>query len=329
MKLPWKKRPEDLAAAEELMEIGNSHLESRSYSDAIKVARQLIRMRYSGGHELLGLAYARSGKTDEAIRALERGTEQAPRAWVLWKLLGDCYSDASRFSEAENAYQAALKQEPTELDIVHFNRGIAFQRANAWNQAEEALSLVVGPQLRRYALALRIENAIELGQTARAIQRAAELSQMRPNHAEPDDSRIEARISAACAAGFALDPRLRRRAMCFAIQAIRHKAIPRALSVLRELQRNPVTNAHGYRMTLEGIWPEPFENEKIPPGFFRNLEVVAATESDAFRYARRIFPPKVRKSLRVESITEVESSAVLEGVHSASGYFFFPRKKAR
>ena len=58
---------------ESLMKRGLALIESRSYPEALSLARELRRARYIGAFELAALALAPMGKLDKAIVALEQG----------------------------------------------------------------------------------------------------------------------------------------------------------------------------------------------------------------------------------------------------------------
>src|SRR5688572_5527241 len=118
-----------LQRATALMQKGFSFLDAHRYEDALKVGENLKKLRHSSAFEILALAYLRTGKLSKAIAILEEGVIRANRVWVLWELLGNCYSDGGRYSKAEKAYAEALRRENCDDDVIHLNRAIAFNRA--------------------------------------------------------------------------------------------------------------------------------------------------------------------------------------------------------
>src|SRR5437867_3873200 len=91
-----------------LMRRGFSLLRAHRYGDALEAGRKLKRLRHSSAFEIMALAHLRLGVLGKAIAILEEGVRKAGRVWLLWELLGNCYSDAERYDAAENAYQEAL-----------------------------------------------------------------------------------------------------------------------------------------------------------------------------------------------------------------------------
>src|SRR3954471_1371043 len=138
-----------LQQSTKLMEEGFSLIDECRYEAALKVGRRLKKLRHSSAFEILALAYLRSERLSKAIAVLEEGVAKAGRVWILWELLGNCYSDAGRFAKAEKAYQKALQLEGCNHDVVHLNRAIAFNRTGKYSDAKSALWLVKSPRLRR------------------------------------------------------------------------------------------------------------------------------------------------------------------------------------
>ncbi|MDB6037312.1 MAG: hypothetical protein JWM99_1153, partial [Verrucomicrobiales bacterium] len=91
----------------DIMQKGFAFLQERRYADALKIGQDLKKLRHSSAFEILALAYLRSNKLSKAIKVLEEGVAKAGRVWLLWELLGNCYSDAGRFVKAEKAYVEA------------------------------------------------------------------------------------------------------------------------------------------------------------------------------------------------------------------------------
>ena len=73
---------------------------------------------------------------------MKRGLRWADQVWLLWHLLGHCYSDMGRFREAEQAYLDALQRPHCNPDWVNLNRSIAFLRAGRIDKAKSTLSSV-------------------------------------------------------------------------------------------------------------------------------------------------------------------------------------------
>src|SRR5215475_5566062 len=99
-----------------LMEKGFSYLRLNRISDALATGRKLKRLRHSSAFEIIALAHLRLGAVRKAIAVLEEGVIKAGRVWLLWELLGNCYSDAGRYKAAEAAYKQALSKDKCDAD---------------------------------------------------------------------------------------------------------------------------------------------------------------------------------------------------------------------
>ena len=77
-----------------------------------------------------------SGAIAPALDLLEEGIQQYPHALILHKLHGDILATARGPQEAVQAYEAALAQQPTALDV----RWAKWSVLMRWGQAEESLA---------------------------------------------------------------------------------------------------------------------------------------------------------------------------------------------
>lgn len=318
-----------LRRASDLMQNGFSFLDEHRYTDALKAGQKLKKLRHSSAFEILALAYLRSGKLSKAIAVLEEGVTKAGRVWILWELLGNCYSDAGRFAKAEKAYGKALAREGCDRDVVHLNRAIAFSRREKHVDAEMALKLVKSPRLHRRADACRIRNALQLGETRSAHRLALRLYRRHPVPDENYDRESESEIFLACALALKGSPKTKAKAVRLTFKAVEMQPDnTEALAVIREVQRRETASPHLFRLLLHGVWDAPIGKSRVPPGFFRTLEVAASSQQAALEYAMPFFPKAVRESLSVEETKTLRSSALtLEGVYFLSAYHFYPRRR--
>ena len=93
------------------------------------------------------MAYAGLDRHQEAIATLERGVANAPGIWLLWQLLGICYSDLKRFDEAALAYEEALKCENVAESSVLLNQAMLATRLHENEQAHSRLDRTTEPEL--------------------------------------------------------------------------------------------------------------------------------------------------------------------------------------
>jgi len=316
-----------LERATRLMQKGFALLDERRYSEALEVGRELKKLRHSSAFEIQALAHLRSGSLAEAIAVLEEGVAKAGKVWMLWELLGNCYSDAERYADAEQTYQSALQIEQCDRAVVHLNRAMAFHRAGKHVEASAAMREVPLLPLERRLEAFRIRLLLALGEADSARQRAFALAQSRRELRSQDAKAGEAEVLLVCALALKSRQRDRCWAMRLAIRAIRAgNRSEEALSLLRELRHRRAGTPYIHRLRIHGVLDSSIEPGHSPPGFYRNFDVAAASEAAAFRYAKLFFPHSVRKSLSIDDARVLEDqSPEWEGVCYVSGHFCYPR----
>jgi tetratricopeptide (TPR) repeat protein len=312
-------------SVEELMRTGFAAVKEENYKEAVKIGGKLIGRRHSSGFEIAGMAHQRQGEIESAIKLLEEGVSVASPVWVLWKLLGDCYSDADRFVDAEKAYITALTKDQADIELIELNRGIAFSRQGKWEEAEKALHRVIANRMRRRAEAELIHVAIDSGKIQVAAKRARELAEQEAFPEENYDRRTSSYISSSIAWGLFHGKDFERAKEYGLLAAELHPANSNSLRVIREVHGNRAHDATGYKLILNGELDIEVEGE-IPAPFMRTLEVVAQDIDTALDYAREFFPESIRELLKVEEVSEFDvAKAEFEGVYFVSGYCFYPR----
>src|SRR5947209_13873499 len=238
-----------LRRASQLMQWGFSLLGQHRYADAQKVGQKLKRLRHSAAFEILALAYLHSDKLSKAIAILEEGVTKAGPVWVLWELLGNCYSDARRFAKAENAYAEALAREGCDRDVIHLNRAIAFNRKQMYAKAQLPLRLVKSPRLYRRAEACRVRNSLKLGEARVAHRLALSLCGCRTTAAENYDMESKSEILLACAQALKDSPRTKDKALRLAFKALQLRPNnDEPLKVIRDIQGRNATSRHIFRI---------------------------------------------------------------------------------
>ena len=102
----------------------------------------------------------------------------------------------------------------------------------------------------------------------------------------------------------------------------------RAFGAIREAIGKKSKTKRAYMLSVEGIWLAPFGRHRLPPGFLRNVQVVADEERAAFEYAKPFFPTRVRKSLSIHEARAFHApKGTYQGVYYLSGFIFYPRRK--
>jgi len=312
------------------MDKGFSFLHSHGYREALAVGRKLKRLRHSSAFEIIALAHLRLGALSKAITTLEEGVTKAERVWLLWELLGNCYSDAGRYKAAEDAYKHALLKKGCDADVVHLNRAIAFNRAGKLKEAQSAIQEVQSPRLRRRADAIQVRIDLALGKQRSASKLALNLSHRRAPVADLDP-RHESFLLTTCALALSSDVKHRRKARGLLFRAVGfNPQNAEALSLIREIDGKRSSRASLYQLLIRGLWNESFGRAKDPPGFFRSCQVAARDEPNAFRLARRFFPVEVRSSLAIEECKIIPCEDIeSDGVYSISSLMFYRRRRRR
>jgi tetratricopeptide (TPR) repeat protein len=299
---------------------------------ALAIGEQLISMRYSGGFEIAALAYLQADREDAAIRVLERGVKEAPSIWILWQLLGNCYSDADRYEEAMHCFQQALDCEEVDPNSVHLNIAIALGRAGYYDRSNVELSFVTSPETQPRKQAIRMGNYAAQERWTDILNEVPVLLKEFENITDAetlstmasDLSRIYSRWAEAYFE--ADDPDgdaahlTARRALLFDHQN------DIALRIIRQCDSKFHTREDSmYKVLIEGRWFEPFEGETIIQGFYATYWVLAPSPDAALEYAKRVEPDGVADSMRIEEwdTEPMESADDFQGVYIHSGYSFF------
>ncbi len=95
------------------------------------MARQIMRLRYTGAYEIRALALGKAGRPGAALAALQRGAARAPQAWIIQMMLGNALSDFGRYDEAVEAYKVGrgLVTDPYDQVLIEANHAHALYRA--------------------------------------------------------------------------------------------------------------------------------------------------------------------------------------------------------
>jgi len=313
------------------MQKGYKLLDAHSHKEALKVGQRLGKLRHSSTFEIMALAYQQAGKPSKAIAILETGISKAGRVWLLWELLGNFYSDAGRFEEAERVYQQALLREGCNLDVVHLNRAIAFNRAGKPLAALAAIEGVNSKRLFRRVQACLIRIKLLVEKKREALRLASKLFKLRHFAGENYDEETESEILLACALAFSHSPKTRLKARRLALRAIDwNPSSQEALAIIRSTAPESVAMPLLFRCLVRGAWNAPIGRSRIPPGFFRSFVVAASGKEEILEYLKPFFPSSIRPSLSIEETERLSSTdAIRPGVYSVSGRMFFPLRKPK
>ncbi|MGB0506075.1 MAG: tetratricopeptide repeat protein [Pikeienuella sp.] len=170
-----------LLAAELLEEQEQFDLAVRAY-EAIPADDPLNRAAEIGRAEAL----RQSGEDAKAIEALRTLSRRMPNALDVHVALGDLMRRLKHFEEGAVAYERAIEllgEQGRESWVLHYERGICYERAGEWDRAEEdfftALKLQPEqPLVLNYLGYSWLEKGLNLDQALDMIRKAVE---QRPN----------------------------------------------------------------------------------------------------------------------------------------------------
>ena len=145
-----------------LMNEGFEALAFFNINKAIRIGKQLLRLKHTSAFEILALAYADDKKLKKAITILEKGIKIAPSIWRLWQLLGNYRSENEEYSKAQICYKKALECPITNSISIRYNSAIAYFREEKYLDAESQINLIDVRKLMKeksgHPLALSIQN---------------------------------------------------------------------------------------------------------------------------------------------------------------------------
>lgn len=313
--------------ARELMEKAYEHLSEGDAPRAKKIGKKLLKMKYSGGYEVMARALEIEGNKEEARALLEEGVKNVPHVWLLWQQLGNLYSDEGDFAAAESAYDRALACPQVDASQINFNKAIALNRQKRFADAMEALEKVESDDLHWPSLALRVAILNGIGQAHKAADLAKHLVEQILASEELFNRYTIELAGLLTELGNALlesrgDPHAAR--ACY-LQALRYvKHFQYALVMLRQLYEEQSPDARHFRVIARGRWPQPLEEGEAPPEFLSTFEAVADTVEEALSQFSELEPHEVQPTLKIEEFEDCGPSPDdLKGVYWRTGYMFF------
>ena len=308
---------------EQLAERGFDLVDEGECEEALAVADELAKHRYTANFEIRALALAKLDRKEEAVDALEEGVEKAPSVWRLWQLLGNYRSDLGEMDNAHDAYVKALECPDVDTSSVHLNRAVAFSRQERYEDARAVLSLVTDPARRVRREALSVGFLIDTGRFPEAVRQAQGLLEQ---EWDEEDDGVRAWVQADLARALhkmGASPDRVREETWRALEL--DKRCESALWLLREVDSNFSPNANYYRLLLGGQVPD--NCDELPAGdwVYVNYEVVAESPEEALTLAARLEPASLRPALRVEEWEVVEPRPDdPKGVYWMSAYHLAP-----
>lgn len=307
-------------------------LEDCEPKKALKIGKELEKMRYSGGFEIQALAYADLDKKKKAIKILEKGVEIAPNVWPLWQLLGSFHSDEKEFDRAITAYEKGLQVDQSDKISLNYNYAIALERDAKYEKAQSRMSAIFSNE--RYPddiekeqyigiQSLRMSLLNNLKQFQEALKLFAELKSMISQHEISNPSEISYIFTEAAQAYWKLGNQ--KHAETYLKKAITCDKHNKSMQWLcREINDGKnYSNSKYYRLIIQGKWTQPFEGESKIPEFYTDYDVVADNEEEALEFIKYFEPPEIHSSLKIDEVEILGSSKQPKGIYSTSGYGFY------
>ena len=295
---------------------------------ALRIGRELKKLRHSSNFEIMALALVAEGQIEQAVAVLKEGVIAAPTVWRLWQLLGNCYSDLERFQESYASYRRALECPEADAGTIQLNRAIALEREEKHEDAIQALSEVRSEelQLSRIAMTIDLLNALGRHSEARTLGEEA----VRIDAPEEEDRASLASIYAGLGRAIWEEGRRSGEALDWAWKAVAlEKDEATALWLIREIAHRQSPSARYMRLLVRGRWNESINDDEEPPGFYVTYEVVADSREEAMEMIRPFEPAAVRQSLSLERCDILEKAPDQPmGVYvAAPAYAYFAWKE--
>lgn len=319
--------------AEALMGEASRLLEEFEPKKALKIGKQLEKMRFSGGFEIQALAYADLDKKGKAIKVLEKGIKTVPDVWLLWQLLGNYYSDEGDFEKALTTFEKGLQTKQPDKISLKYNYAIALQRQRNFEKAQGLISEILSDErypdeieenLLLHIQGLRLGLLNNLKQYKETLKLFAELEKTASQFEDAQPSELSRIFDEVAGAHWNL--KNKDQAETYLKKSISYdKKNTGAQWLHREIHKEEdYTNAKYFRIIIEGKWHTPFEGETKLPRFFTNYDVVANNEDEALEIIKYFEPPETHHSLKIDDLKILKTPKQPKGVYDTMSYNFFP-----
>lgn len=320
--------------ADELMDQGFELLDSYEFKKAIKCGKKLLELQFTGGYQILALAYDGLGKKRKKLDILKEGVEAVPHSWFLWNLLGNAYSDAGRYQEAEKSYDASLKCKNVDIGAVMLDKAIVLDRAGRKEDAVACLRKVE----KTHRLWVRTKSLqafflCDLGENAKALKDAEAAS--RAFEKWTDEDREDAPEDTAVifwqlAKVFLQAGSDKERSRYYAMQAVAFdRNDKRFLALIRDIDAMYSAKAKYYRFIAEGKWPELYSDGEAQ-GFFCNYDVIADSKIEALEFIKALEDEEIAKTIKInESEVLRKKTRDPKGVYRMGVFRTYPVKKPK
>ncbi|HOC93566.1 MAG TPA: hypothetical protein PKH33_14520 [bacterium] len=222
---------------DDLMEQAFGYINTNELKKAAKIGNQLLKMKYTGGFEIMGLVYMEKGEINKAIKTLEEGVKKAPDIWLLWQLLGNAYSDNKKYKKALQSYSSALKCADKDVSSIYYNIAIALSREEKYEEALKACENVIREELLLMRISLKIFLLNKLNRFEESIDLGKR--QIDTLESSEQDNTYISKIYSEMAIAYWAHDRDEINALKHIFKAIEHdKTNSDAMNILREVENN-------------------------------------------------------------------------------------------
>ena len=309
-----------------MFEQGLGLIEEGKIDEALQVARILEERCFTGCFDLDYRAHLARGEEVEGLQALERGTQVAPDAWYLWKLIGIHHSDREAWDEARTAFGKALANQWVDPSDIHCNLAVLESRAQRPAEARAHIAQISEPNAFAFARTIEIDLLQQEERFDEALAAARAWLEGYPD----GDLGLRAEVFAKIADVLRLSG-----SDDVAVEAELNHAIeldnanPKAARIIREIGHETSAAAKMWRLLVQGIirTPMPATDEgRQPFGFVTAWFVVADDIDQAMGFIRRFEPAERHESLKVADAEEIQPApeALLGVYERRGGYSCFP-----
>ena len=307
---------------DELLENAFDCINMEEYEQAIHLGELLLKKRYTGGFEVIALAYFEMEEYEVALETLNKGLEIAPGIWRLHQLAGNCHSVLGHSSEAIYSYNKALDCHNADVDSILLNRSIVYKNMKCFKDALrdlQSMSNKYPMYLKKILGILRVYN--ESGDYTKLIKLfRKKIKAILRNKTVKDD--ISQSITVADMYSEAAYAFYKIENMNDALQHA-HSALcfehnnQTALNIIRVIKGKKSSNSNLFDINLVGRFTEPAENNC--KRYLVNCTAVADTPKSALIMIKNILTIDNKEELEIYNFTTIkESSESLQGVYSIS-----------
>lgn len=310
-----------------LMERSYACLDSYDTNEALKLGKELISLSYSGGYEIVALAYAQDNLLEKAINVLEDGLSKVPHVWLLWQMLGNFQSDLSQYEQADQSYKKAMECPFANAESVKLNIAINLQRQERFQEALELCQELSNSDVRLQGRALQASLFNSLNEHDKAIATANLLISDLMSGGHDDTNMTYGLSNAYLELGRAYWEGKKNKAAALEsiLKALRfNKTHEYALQIYREIHGRESKESKLFYVVIEGEWSQPFEGESYLPKFYASFDVTADTPDECLMLIKELEPADIQKTIKIKEIEEKGlDTNCLKGIYFRSGYMFF------